>query len=685
MKLSHKLTLTLILGISAFIALLVFKSFSMDYFVERNSIELRLKTIETAQQKLDYEILHNAFFLYTNQDTINSQIEIIRQDIESLSAELATLHNHPATEKKLHHYSEMFEKKVTAIYDFQTSNTVIKNTTAAIPLLQNRLFDTVNFSDPSERGALNEIHEIGGSILLGKNALDHQLIASLEPKIKPLLGYHFNEPVLKELTQRLLAHYQIIGKMFPEYLKSMEQVNDSQVSDLLELTKQTYANESARELRSVILFSYFLMALYILSLGIITFFLFRSEKESRIDTLTGLQNRKAYEERTKHSLKDLGLILINIRKFKHYNDFYGVTAGDELLIETAKHIRSLPFSGIKPTYYRLGADDFGILFETSLTQSLETLSKEVLTAFSKTPIIINGEIRTPSIVIAASTFKPLLETADMALKSRSTLNPIIYHEGLNLRQVIEDNVIKVQELKSALIEGRIIPYYQPIIDLSTCLVTKHEVLARVLMKDGQVRSILPYLTISKESNLYPDLTRTIIAQSFSVIAEHGGDFSINLSIEDISNIETVKMIEEKLQEYETIGKQIIFEILESEAIQEYDEIIKFIALMHRYGCRIAIDDFGSGYSNFSRILKLTIDIIKIDGSLIRYLDSDDKAITIVQTIVNFTKSASIQTVAEFVHNKAIAHIVSELGIDSAQGFYFYEPAPHPVPIVLPTT
>lgn len=680
MKLSYKLALTLGLGISAFVALLAFKSFSMDYFVERNKIEVQFKTIETAQKQLDYEILHNAFFLYTNQDTINSQIEIIRQDIQSLSKELATLHNHYESEKKFQHYSDSFEKKVTAIYDFQTNNTVIKNTTAAIPVLQNRLFETINFSDPRDRAALNQIHQIGGSILLGKNALDYELIASLNPKINPFLNYRFHEPVIDELTQRLIAHYQIIGKMFPEYLVAMEEANNPQVAELLESTKQTYADESARELQSVTKFSYFLMALYTLSLGIITLFLFRSEKESRIDTLTRLQNRKAYEERAEHSLKDIGLILINIRKFKHYNDFYGVSEGDKLLIETARHIRTLPFSGKNPTYYRLGADDFGILFETSSTQSLETLAKEVLTAFSKNPIIIDGEIRTPSIVIAASTFKPLLETADMALKSNGSINPIIYHEGLNLRQVIEDNVTKVQEFKAALTEGRVIPYYQPIIDLSNRLVSKHEVLARVLMKDGEVRSIFPYLTIAKESNLYPDLTRTIISQSFAVIATHSGDFSINLSIEDISSIDTVKMIEQKLLEYENIGQRIIFEILESEAIKEYDAIIDFIALMRHYGCRIAIDDFGSGYSNFSRILNLTIDIIKIDGSLIRYLDSDDKAITIVQTIVNFTKSASIQTVAEFVHNQAIADIVSNLGVDAAQGFYFYEPAPEPVPI-----
>lgn len=650
----------------------------MNYFVERNDIELQLKTIETAQKKLDYEILHNAFFLYTNQDTVNTQIETIRHDIERLSQSLSLMQDHTTTHTLLKKYSYRFEKKVNAIYDFQTANTVIKNSTAAIPLLQQRLLSTMNLSDPRQQEFLHMVNQIGSSVLLGKNALDRQLIDSLVPQITSLVSYRFNEPAINELAQRIISHYQVIYQRFPEYLDSMDRMNDETVSNTLESAKQMYAEESTRELQSITLFSYLLMALYILSLALITLFLFRSEKEARIDHLTRLKNRKSYEERIKHSSKDLGLILINIRKFKHYNDFYGVSEGDRLLIETARHLQSIPFKGSKPTYYRLGADDFGILFEQSSAQSFESLAKEVLSGFLEKPIIIDGEIRTPSIAVAASVFKPLLETADMALKSNSHTNPLIYHDGLNLRQVIEDNVTKVNELKDALSEQRLIPYFQPIVDLSTSSVTKHEVLARIIMKDGEVRSIYPYLTIAKESNLYPQITHSIIAQSFQIIAGYTGDFSINLSIEDINSIETVEMIEQMLQRYKNLGQRIIFEILESEAIEEYEGIVNFISLVRRYGCRIAIDDFGSGYSNFAHILNLSIDIIKIDGSLIRYLDSDEKAITIVQTIVNFTKSSSIETVAEFVHNEAVAKIVENLGIDQAQGFYYYHPSSSPL-------
>ncbi len=677
MKLSIKLTLTALLGLSALIALFYFKSTSYEYYNHRNTIELNFKELDTAQQKLDHAVLTNAFFLYTNQDEVINAIENVHEHLNTLLTNPHFQAFHPKTQSILLEYQKGYEEKINAVYDFQTANTVIKNSTAAIPLLQTKLFDSPQHLTPSQREGLQRLTHLSGTILVAKNAMDTQLIVSMKQEIDSLKTLSFSHTQEPDIS-RLLSHFNVIMNVFPDYSRALSQINKPTLDILLERAKKSFDEESMKELEFVNNFSYFLIILFIGSIVLITIFLIRSEYESRTDQLTGLGNRKAYEERVKHSKVDLGLILINIRKFKHYNDFYGVAAGDQLLIATASHIRSLPFGGQKPTYYRLGADDFGILYQCAPHPSIETYAQELLNAFAALPIVIDHEIRTPSIAVAASTFKPLLETADMALKSNAHINPVIYHEGLNLRQVIHDNVTKAQELKLALETQKIVPYFQPIVDLSTCKAHKHEVLARIVTDTEQVRSIFPYLSIAKEANLYPLITHAIIEQSFPIIANHAGDFSINLSIEDITNPKTVAMIEHKLQEYPHIGERVIFEILESEAIEEYDGIVEFVQKMRRYGCRIAIDDFGSGYSNFSRILNLTIDIIKIDGSLIRHLDTDDKAITIVQTIVNFTKSASIHTVAEFVHNKAVADIVAELGIDAAQGFYYYEPMSTPV-------
>ncbi len=677
MKLSVKLFLTVALGLSALAALFLFKSFSQEYFVNRNHGEVAFKEIEAAHKRLDYQILHNAFFLYTNQDDVNLRIAEVEKRIDDLSGTPHLQGAHPQTLRQLQEHSAVFGKKVDAIYDFQTVNTVIKNSTTAILALQQRLF-ALNASNPAEQSLFHDISRISGTILLAKNGMDAQLIDSLHPLIDELETRRFKDPAKNDLLNRAIAHFRVIEEHFPQYTERFEQIHSPAIFRSLEKSNRVFLEESNRELTLITYFSYLLVALFIVSIGVITLFLIRSEKESRRDSLTGLGNRKAYEERIRHASRKLALILININKFKHYNDFYGVAAGDRLLIETARRIETMGFAGNNATYYRLGADDFGILFEESDDFSLDPAARSVLELFSRRPIIIDNEPRTPSLTVAASDTVPLLENADMALKSKQQINPVLYHEGLNLRSIVEENVTKARELKTALEEERVIPYFQPIVDIRTHTVTKHEVLGRIITAEGEIRSVYPYLYTAQESRLYHILSRSIITKSFALISRYPGDFSINLSIDDIDNDETVTMIVDLLERYEGIGKRIIFEILESEAAEKYEGIVRFIALVRNHGCRIAIDDFGSGYSNFARILNLAVDIIKIDGSLIRHLDHDDKAITIVQTIVNFTRSASIETVAEFVHNKAVAEIVCELGIDSAQGFYFYEPAPLPV-------
>lgn len=560
MKLSVKLILTALLGLSALLALFYFKSTSYEYYNYRNTIELNFKEIDTAQQKLDHAVLTNAFFLYTNQDDIIDAIENVHTHLNTLLNNPHFESSHPKTLSILLEYQKAYEEKINAVYDFQTANTVIKNSTAAIPLLQTKLLDYPYQYTPSQRSGLQRITNLSGTILVAKNAMDTQLIVSMGQEIDSLKTLSFS-PLQQSEVSRLLSHFNVIINVFPDYSSALNQINKPTLDILLEKAKKSFDQESMQELEFVNNFSYFLITLFIGSIVLITIFLIRSEYESRTDQLTGLGNRKAYEERVKHSKVDLGLILINIRKFKHYNDFYGVAAGDQLLIATAAHIRSLSFGGQKPTYYRLGADDFGILYQCSPTPPIETLAQEFLNTFSLHPIVIDHEIRTPSIAVAGSTFKPLLETADMALKSNAHINPVIYHEGLNLRQVIHDNVTKAQELKIALETKKIVPYFQPIVDLSTCKATKHEILARIITDTLQVRSIFPYLTIAKEANLYPLITQAMIEQSFPIIADHVGDFSINLSIEDITNPKTVSMIENKLKEFPHIGERIIFEIL----------------------------------------------------------------------------------------------------------------------------
>ncbi|MDD2357544.1 MAG: EAL domain-containing protein [Thiovulaceae bacterium] len=230
----------------------------------------------------------------------------------------------------------------------------------------------------------------------------------------------------------------------------------------------------------------------------------------------------------------------------------------------------------------------------------------------------------------------------------------------------------MKKLKNAIKNDRIIPYFQPIFNNISNKVVSVECLVRLIDDDNNIISPYQFLTIAKKSKLYKNITKIMIQKSCQYFEHIECDFSVNLSVDDIMDVEIINYLKENIEKYD-VSKKIVFEILETEGIENYQEVLSFIREMKSIGCRIAIDDFGSGYSNFEYLLQLNIDYIKIDGSLIKNIDRDKNAQIIVETIVDFAKKLKVQTVAEFVHNEAVYLKVKELGVDRTQGYYFAEP------------
>lgn len=169
------------------------------------------------------------------------------------------------------------------------------------------------------------------------------------------------------------------------------------------------------------------------------------------------------------------------------------------------------------------------------------------------------------------------------------------------------------------------------------------------------------------------VTKIIIEKSFKDFENMGYEFTINLSIEDIVKKEMFEFIMNKLK-HSKISDKVTFEMLESDAIEDFEKVDRFIKEIRRYGAKIAIDDFGSGYSNFSYMTKIKADYIKIDGSLIKNIATDNNSFIVVEAIVQFAQKLGIKTIAEYVSSNTILKKVKELDIDYAQGFYIDEPS-----------
>jgi EAL domain-containing protein (putative c-di-GMP-specific phosphodiesterase class I) len=196
---------------------------------------------------------------------------------------------------------------------------------------------------------------------------------------------------------------------------------------------------------------------------------------------------------------------------------------------------------------------------------------------------------------------------------------------------------------------------------------------RLINEHGEVISPFAFLEVAKKGRYYTQVTKIVLENSFKTLKVTDKEISINLSPLDIENEDIRDLIFELLIKNKEDSKRIVFELVESEDVKDFDTIIRFIQQVKPYGVKIAIDDFGTGYSNFERLLQYEPDLLKIDGSLIKNIKDNRLSKDIVETIVLFAQKQKIKTVAEFVENEEIFNIVKGLGIDYSQGYAFGRP------------
>jgi len=228
---------------------------------------------------------------------------------------------------------------------------------------------------------------------------------------------------------------------------------------------------------------------------------------------------------------------------------------------------------------------------------------------------------------------------------------------------IGENIYWIKKIKTAIEEDRFVPYFQTLYKNQTNKIEKYEGLIRMVEEDGEIISPWYFLEISKNAKYYHQLTRIMIEKSFDAFKDREEGFSINLACGDIENKEMREYIITKLEENPSMAKRLVFELLEDEPFHFFDVLKSFVHEVKSYGVKIAIDDFGSGYSNFTRLMDFQPDILKIDGSLIKNILRDDFSMSIVTTMQLFADKLGIKTVAEFVSAQEIQACIKEIGIE----------------------
>jgi len=394
------------------------------------------------------------------------------------------------------------------------------------------------------------------------------------------------------------------------------------------------------------------------------------------DRLTGLKNRDALDTDIEESFSSI--LLVDIDQFHNYNELYGIEVGNDVLKNFAQFISRF---AQKYDYeaYRIYGDGF-ILKSKNSSLDHEIIHQNILDFFDqlsdyKVTLEVEGEeidIEVDATIAISMEKEYALEKANSALKHARAeqKNYLAYYEAINTEKELKDALYWRKEIKEALKEDRIIPVFQPIVDKNGETI-KYEVLMR-LQKESEKISPFYFLDIAIKTKQYAQITQVMIEKSFEIMKNLEVDFSINLLFADIKNRKTMQFLKEQIAKYD-IGDRLVLEIVESEDINDYLLLSEILGKFRELGVRIAIDDFGSGFSNYAYILEIAPDYLKIDGSLIKSIDSDTKAYKLVRSIQILAESLGIKTIAEYIHSQEVFEATKQLKIDEFQGFYFSKP------------
>lgn len=395
-----------------------------------------------------------------------------------------------------------------------------------------------------------------------------------------------------------------------------------------------------------------------------------------IDKLTKLPDK---EELFKviHNLQSRAMLMIvSLNDFTHLKEQYDSILLNNIILEKSKDLRRTVLD--KDTFlFRLNTNEFVILItkesqfekylsimEYSILQNrvCETVYKDV-----EYKIVINYTIG------IAYGSKRLLNMANMALLKAANTNKgfYIYSDEIEQKEIRKQMLDKLKIYKEALENDKIIPYFQPIVDANSGKIFKYEALARLIDEDGNVIAPCMFLDAVKEDKTWEYFTRQMLHKIFDVYSKNSVSISINLTYENIASPSLVAYIKNRLDLFG--GQRIIFEIVESEDIVNYKLLEEFILFAKSYDCKIAIDDFGSGYSNFTNIIKINTDYLKLDGTIVENLAKNKNVELMAIALIDFAKKTGIKTIAEFVSSKEIAEHVKLLGVDFLQGYEYGKP------------
>ena len=421
------------------------------------------------------------------------------------------------------------------------------------------------------------------------------------------------------------------------------------------------------------------------------------QKMATQDTLTGLINRHAFERMlgtvmrsAKEESAEHVLCYVDLDQFKIVNDTCGHVAGDELLRQLALVLRR----GVREddVVARLGGDEFGIIYKETTTADAEAMAERMLHHIGEFRFFWEGKsfrvgasIGLVAIRKDCCTLATILSRADSACYAAKDHGRNRIHIAKEDDHVIRQRHEQMQwvgRIERALEEQQFQLYVQPIVALEASDDARHyEVLLRMNTPEGRPLLPMAFIPAAERYGKMVEVDRWVIEKLFAGFddirraSRRQIRFSINLSGISLNDETMAGFIRECFDRYRVPYEAITFEVTETAAIANIRSAREFIDHFHLLGCRFALDDFGCGLSSFSYLQNLPVDYLKIDGSFVVDIDTNEINRAMVGAINQIGHVMGIKTVCEFVENEQVIRTLRDIGVDFAQGYHIGRPVP----------
>ncbi|MBS1190342.1 MAG: diguanylate cyclase/phosphodiesterase [Rhodocyclaceae bacterium] len=408
------------------------------------------------------------------------------------------------------------------------------------------------------------------------------------------------------------------------------------------------------------------------------------------DPLTGLYNRRAFEDYLKKALlesKVVSVLYIDLDQFKVVNDSCGHAAGDRLLQRLAQVLQSRFADGFLA---RLGGDEFGFVMRDCDLREAVRRAQLLVDEIRGLPFVWDGRsfrlgasvgvARSSENLATVATLLVAADTACYAAKERGRNRVETYSSNDSYYRERSAEILSFSEVSEALGAGSFVLYWQRMASLRPGLPEHAEILVRMVAADGSHVPPGKFIPAAERYGLAPMLDRWIIDQAFRQIAaipDRQRVYAINISGGTLGDSGLTDFIDRCFATHGVQPAQICFEITESCAIANVGAALDFIQAMRRLGVSLALDDFGSGLSSFAYLRRFDVQLMKIDGLFVRNADQDGRDRAVVEAAVRLASALGLQTVAEYVCSESVLKVVQELGVDYAQGYAVHVPEPLP--------